>query len=343
MLLDAVPRERPELGNFYYGKRCLVTGGAGFIGSHLADRLIQLGAEVDVVDDLSRGRLENLEDSMGRIHFARMDLRDTDLAEKACEGVEVCFHLASIVGGVKEMTCHQAMSALIPMVDRNVFEACVGSRVKHVLYTSTACVYPTSLQTEEHTNYLLKERDAFAQGAMPESVYGWAKLFGEVSAAAYHREFGLSVAIVRDFNVYGGREDFDLQSCHVIPALVRRAIERERPYVVWGTGAQQRSFVYVSDVVEGMLLSVMKIHDATPVNLGTPERVPIAGLANLILKLAGHDAKPTYDRGEPMGVFTRCPDIDKARSLLGWTPQVTLEAGLKKTIEWFRAHSHQLT
>lgn len=317
------------------GMRVLVTGGAGFIGSFLVDKLVELGAETVVVDDLSRGRMENLSHAINKIRFVRGDLRDPTVAEEACNGIEICFHLASIVGGVKRMTVNQAMSAVIPTVDRNVLEACRKRDVRRVLYTSTACVYPTFLQTRGCVGMALKEDEAWSKGAMPESIYGWAKLFGEHMATAYHKEYGLGVAIVRDFNVYGGREDSSPEASHVIPALIRRAIERQNPYVVWGSGEQSRSFVYVTDVVNGMILAAEKISDAAPVNLGTKELIKIGDLARMIVDMLHYDVVPTFDETQPTGVFTRCPDLSRATELLHWEPKVKLRDGIAMTIDWY--------
>jgi UDP-glucose 4-epimerase len=318
------------------GKRVTVTGGAGFIGSHLVNRLVQLEANVTVVDDLSRGRIENLEKSRNAIRFIRGDLRDSTIAEEVCRDADIVFHLAAIVGGVKKMQTFQTLSSMIPVVDYNVFEACRKRDVKHLLYTSTACVYPVFLQTKEYTHYLLKEEDALKYGAMPESLYGWCKLLGEITARRYHDEYGIDVSIVRDFNVYGEREDFDLETGHVIPALVRKCVEKHNPVIVWGSGDQERSFVHVSDVVDGMILASEKIKDATPVNLGTQERIKIKELAKLILKLTGHNTEIIFDPTQPQGVFTRCPDLSRARNLLGWQHTISLEDGLKRTIEWYK-------
>ncbi|MEM5771821.1 MAG: SDR family NAD(P)-dependent oxidoreductase [Candidatus Aenigmatarchaeota archaeon] len=320
---------------FWKGKKVLVTGGAGFIGSHLVDRLVALGANVTVIDDLSRGKLENLATSFSKIKFIQADL-SKETSQVYFANQEFVFHLASIVGGVKKMSTKQTISAIIPTIDRNVYEACVKYEIKKVLYTSTACVYPVFLQTKEYEDYFLKEEDVFAQGAKPESIYGWSKLYGEILGRRYYEEFGLNVAIVREFNVYGEREDFDPETSHCIPALVRRALRRENPFVVWGTGEQSRSFLYVTDAVEGMILTMEKISDATPINLGAEERIKIKDLALKILQISGYNAKPMFDHSAPMGVFTRAPDITRAKIILHWKPKINLNEGIKRVIEWYK-------
>lgn len=320
---------------FWKEKNVLVTGGAGFIGSHLVNKLVALGANVTVIDDLSRGKLENLKNSFPKIKFIQTDLSKEE-SQTYFDNQDFVFHLASIVGGVKKMSTEQTLSAIIPMIDRNVYEACVRYGIKKVLYTSTACVYPVFLQTKEHENYFLKEEDAFSLGAKPESIYGWSKLYGEILGQKYHEEFGLGVSIVREFNIYGEREDFNPETSHVIPALVRRALKRDAPFMVWGTGEQSRSFLYVSDAIEGMILAIEKISDATPINFGTQERIKIKDLAFKVLRISGYNIKPVFDPSMPMGVFTRAPDITRAKRILQWEPKTNLDDGIKRVVEWYK-------
>lgn len=326
--------------SFWFEKNVLVTGGAGFIGSHLVEKLVALGANVVVVDDLSRGRIEHLKSVFPKITFIKENLSEQE-SLGAFEGQDVVFHLASIVGGVKKMSTNQTNSAIIPVIDRNVYEACLHHGIERLLYTSTACIYPVNLQTESHEGYFLREEDAFLNGANPESVYGWSKLYGEILGQRYHKEFGLKVAIVREFNVYGEREDFNPDTSHVIPALIRRAVEREKPFVVWGTGEQSRSFLYAKDAVEGMIIAAEKISDATPVNFGTQDRIKIKDLAQKILQIVGYEMEPKFDSSEPMGVFTRAPDISRAMTLLKWEPRTSLEKGLEQTITWYTQNMTQ--
>jgi len=318
--------------------KVVVTGGAGFIGSHLVDRLVSEGNEVTVIDDLSRGKLENLEKSRDKIKFVKANLANPAIASRYMKDADMCYHLASLVGGVLKMSTQQAMSAIIPVVDKSVLDACVKNDVARLLYTSTACAYPVTLQTAEHENYLLKETDILPANA--ESVYGWAKFFGEQVAKRYHKEYGIKVAIVRDFNVYGTREDTNPETSHVIPALVKRAIEQQDPFDVWGSGNQSRSFVHVYDVIEAMAKAPLIIEDATSVNLGWETRIKIKDLADLILKTCGFYPKEIKMRPDlPEGVFTRAPDTSLARQLLNWSPKVTLQEGIKELADWYVGQS----
>jgi UDP-glucose 4-epimerase len=326
----------------------VVTGGAGFIGSHLVKQLVNDGRRVRVVDDLSRGSLDNLKDVRGKFEFKQLYLGDPKAALEAVDGASQCFHLAAIVGGVLKMQSHQTLSAVIPAVDYNVINACVKKGVRSFLYTSTACAYPVQLQDEAHEGRKLKEEECYGTvGANPESLYGLAKLYGEWMSTRYHEEFGLKVAIVRDFNVYGPYEDFDVETGHVIPALsnkVLRLVEDggRGTLEVWGTGKQSRSFVYVDDVASGMILAMDKIEDATPINLGSESIVPIAELAQNISDLAGFRGSMKFRPDMPQGVFTRMPDASRAKNLLGWTATTPLSTGLRKTLDYWKTKSREV-
>lgn len=319
---------------FLTGKKVLVTGGAGFIGSHLVDELLQKGAEVRVVDDLSRGSLRNIEHCRERIEFVKGDLTYRKTAIEVTEDCDVCFHLAAVVGGVEYMTTHPAEIYKTMLINYNVIDACRKKDVDRFLYTSSACTYPVNLQVDE-TQPPLREDDVLKFGAMPDSDYGWVKLLGEIQCQAYHEAYGLKTIIVRPFNPYGPRECFDPEHSHVIPALIRKAVLRENPFYVWGDGGQTRAFTYITDLVEGMILAIENAPYADPINLSESNYVSVRDLAELILKLTGYDALIIWDKTKPQGVRTRKSDMTKAYRILGWRPKVCLEEGLKKTIDWF--------
>ena len=314
--------------------KVLVTGGAGFIGSHLVDELLRKNTEVRVVDDMSRGSISNIAHCMDRIEFIKGDLTDVKTAKLAVKDVEVCFHLAAVVGGVEFMASHPAENFKNICINYNVIDACRKTNVDRLLYTSSACAYPVDLQTDEDQPPL-KEDDVLAYGAKPDSDYGWTKLLGEIQCQAYHRSYGMKIAIVRPFNPYGPRESFDPKDSHVIPSLIRKAVHRENPFVVWGDGGQTRAFEYVEDVVEGIISTIERKVDAGPVNLGGSNYVTIRELAELILKLTGYNTSITWDMSRPQGVRSRKADMSKAWKVLGWEPGTPLEEGLTRTLNWF--------
>lgn len=316
-------------------KKVLVTGGAGFIGSHLVDALLQRNADVRVVDDLSRGKISNLSHCKGKIEFVKGDLTDPKTAEIAVTGVDVCFHLAAVVGGVDFMNSHPSEIFENVKINTSVIEACRKKDVDRLLYTSSACTYPVGLQTAGEQPPL-KEEDVFKHGAQADSDYGWTKLLGEIQCQAYHRSYGMKIAIIRPFNPYGPRESFDPKDSHVIPSLIRRAVNRENPFVVWGDGTQARAFEYVGDVAEGMILAVNKKVDADPVNLGSSNPVTIRELAELVLELTEYDISIKFDTSKPQGVKSRKADMSKAYNVLRWKPRTPFKIGLSRTINWYQ-------
>jgi nucleoside-diphosphate-sugar epimerase len=311
----------------------LVTGGAGFIGSHLVDALIDKGAHVKVVDSLIRGDLSNIAHCCDKIEFVEGDLAKRPVAYEATRSTDVCFHLAATVGGVQFMASHPAEIFKSVCIDHNVIDACWKMGVERLLYTSSACVYPVSLQ--KHTSQRpLREEDAYS--GEPDTVYGWVKMLGEIQCRAYHRAYGMKIAIVRPFNPYGERESFDPDDSHVIPALIRKAVDREDPFVVWGDGTTTRSFEYVGDTVEGMILAAENTVEADPINLGGSQTTRIRELAELILKLTDYKATIHWDKSKPQGVRSRKANFSKPRKLLGWTPKTPLREGLHRTIKWYK-------
>jgi UDP-glucose 4-epimerase len=205
-----------------------------------------------------------------------------------------------------------------------------------VVFASSACVYPPKLQSSVGSDYLLREEDAnpfeLREYLSSDGEYGWAKLMGETQLIAFIKQYGLKGCSLRFVTAYGPREN----DTHAIIALIKKAVEKRDPYVVWGTGEQDRDFTYVSDIVEGTLLAGEKVTDGTALNLGTSFRYRIKDVASKILGITGH--KPSriiFDSSKPSGVVSRALDISKSKQSLGWEPKVNLEEGLRKTISWY--------
>jgi len=318
-----------------------ITGGAGLIGSHISEQLLREGHEITIIDNLSRGKFENVSPLIntynGKIKFINDDLVDYAAAKKNLVGIDSVFHLAAIVGGVK--LAETSRSAIIPTIDCNVARACVENDVAHVLYTSTACAYPVSTQTSSCVGVKMTET-MMEMPAEPENLYGWAKLYGELMFKKFHEIHGLGLTIVRDFNVYGPKEDNDPVMSHVIPMLIRRALEKSNvPLTVWGSGNQYRSFMYADDAAQGMIGAFKQIKDGSPVNLGSEEAITIRELAKTILVACNRRPDDiVFDRDQPEGVFWRCPDTTRARTLLNWKPETSLEEGINRAVAYYRTH-----
>lgn len=314
----------------YEGRRVLVTGGAGFIGSHLVKTLLDLGCEVHVADNLSRGSLENLREVLDKIRFHHVDLTRFENCLSVTRDIEYVFHLAASVGGIHYIG-RARVRCLTPdiLMHTYMLETARVNDVERFLFTSSACVY------REKSKMLNEFREEDAYPANPATTYGWAKIVGEVLCRSYHLDYGIKCSVVRIFNAYGENENLDPRWSHVIPSLIRKAIlhPKER-FVILGDGKQERAFLYVKDCVEGLLLALKKIENADPINLGSEEVVSINTLAKKIIALSGKNIKIEYDLSGPKGTYRYCANTTKMKKVLGWSPKTPLDEGLKKTYEW---------
>ncbi|MBI5884332.1 MAG: NAD-dependent epimerase/dehydratase family protein [Elusimicrobia bacterium] len=320
---------------FWKDKAVLVTGGAGFAGSHVVEELLRRDhtVRVTVADDLSSGRRENLRSVYKKVRFVRGDLRELENAMTACRGQSAVLHLAARVWGVEYNQKHPAsMFRDNVLLAAQVLEAARSCEVERFLMTSSVCVYPREAAIPT------PESEGFAGTPEPTNEgYGWAKRMGEFMARAYHREYGLKVAIVRPANAYGPRDHFESEHSHVISALIRRVARGEDPLKVWGDGSQTRSFLYVDDFARGIVDACERCAESEPINIGAPEEVSIRSLAETIVKLSGSKVRLEFEPSQPSGQARRACDTTRAREVLGFVPKVSLEEGLKKTIEWYKA------
>ena len=320
------------------GVNVLVTGGASFIGSHLVDNLVSLGADVTVVDNLSAGKKENLKDSWDKIEFFNNDLEyiEKNTLKNLFKDKEKVFHLAAVHGGRGFITTHPADVNSNFSIDHHVFEACTEANVENLVFASTACVYPTNLQKDVGSNYKLKEEDSDAlnlDGYLSADIeYGWGKLMSEMQIHSFRRQYGLRGCPVRFVTAYGPREN----ETHAIIALVYKAVEKMDPYEIWGNGQQERDFTYVDDIVDGCILAAEKITDMTPINLGTGKRYKIIDVVEMICEILNwHPSEFNFNNSKPVGAISRALDNSRAKELLGWEPKYDLKKGLQKTIEWY--------
>jgi len=315
-------------------KKTLVTGGASFIGSHLTDALVERGTKVRVVDDLSSGRLENIQSHLasGRVEFIQADLREPGVARMAMEDTDVVFHLAADHGGRGYVDLHQAGPASNLFLDGLVFWEARRAGVEKVVLASSGCVYPNFLQSDPNEEIYLTE-DLVKPPYDADNMYGWAKLMAELVLKAYYQEYGIKAASCRYFTVYGPRGVEN----HAVIAIIAKAFIGQDPFEVWGDGNQVRNWTYIDDIVRGTILAAEKIDDGTAVNLGTMERIRVIDAVKMTLEYTGHKAEIELRPDMPTGPLNRVADNSLTRRLLGWEPQVPFREGLKRTIDWYFA------
>jgi nucleoside-diphosphate-sugar epimerase len=313
-------------------RRTLVTGGASFIGSHLVEKLLSLGARIRIIDNLSSGRFDHINPYVreGLVEFIRGDLLAEQTARDAVEGIEVIFHLAADHGGRGYVDLHQAACATNLALDGNLFLVARQAGVQKIVYASSGCVYPNFRQTDAEEILYLTE-DMVGPPYDADNMYGWGKLMAEMTLQGYAQEWGMKTASCRYFTVYGerGKED------HAVIAMIARAFVKQDPFVVWGNGQQIRNWTYVRDIIEGTILAAEKIDDGTAVNLGTMERTRVLDAVNETMAYTGHTAEIELHPEMPTGPMNRVADNSLARKLLGWEPKVSFIDGLHRTIDWY--------
>lgn len=318
--------------NFWKNKKVLVTGGAGFIGSRVVEKLVERGAQVSVLDNFQTGKKSNLSKVKDSVKIIKGDCRSDNDAYAACKNIDIVMNLAARVEGIEFNKTHQATMMSENMLTGAVMiEAARKAKVERFLVVSSACVYPRdcSVPTRESEGFLGEPEPA-------NGGYGWAKRMNEKLGKYYAQEFGMKVGIVRPYNCYGPRDHFKPQPTHVVPALITRVFNGENPVKVWGSGKQTRAFLHVDDLAEGMILGIEKYPVPDPVNLGTDEEISIKGLVEKIIELSGKGLKTEFDTTKPDGSMRRNSDNSKAKEKIGFTANTSLEEGLKKTIQWYQ-------
>lgn len=322
----------------FEGKRILVTGGAGLIGSTLVESLVERGAKVSVADNLWRGKKENLiKDGRPVIDFDKnfyeLNLMDYDNCIKVAKDHDVVYHLADVVAGINYVFGNQlSLFQTNVIMNSHMLRAAIQSGVKKYIYVGTACSYPAEKQNKLNPPPF-KEDDAYP--ANPESSYGWSKLMGEYECELAEREGLIEAGILRLHNVYGPKSDMSPEKSQVIPALIRKALNYpDEEFIVWGSGNQRRAFVYIDDIIKALLLVVEYGIGKGVIQIGPNFSTSIKEIAETVVSISGKEINIQYDTTKREGDVDRAADWEKAKNVLGWTPKIDIKSGLKKTYEW---------
>jgi len=315
--------------------RVVVTGGAGFLGSHIVKRLVEDRRDVSIVDDFSSGSRQNLADLGVRRKCSVGDLRGYEFAKESLRGAETVFHFAAEVGSVSYLHGSNAreLAALQSnlMIDANVFKACLENGVRTVIYASSVSVYPFDEQLGSHTQF--REEDA-ERKVNPEGGYGWAKYVAEKQLSLMP---DVSCGVARIFHAYGKNIYLKPDRSQVIASLIRKAVRYPaEDFVVWGDGSQRRCFVYIEDALDALMRLEKHVRErgSLTVNVGSTEETTVRDLAERIVILSKKDIPMKFDDSKLTGALNRTPNLDRAKRVLGWSPTTSFSKGLEETFEW---------
>jgi UDP-glucose 4-epimerase len=313
----------------FSGARVLVTGGAGFIGSHLVDRLLEVDAEVVVADDFSAGHESNLAHHADniRLQIERADVRNESLMMRLAVGAAYVFHLAtrSVRKSLKQPTVVHEVNATGTL---NVLKAAAAAKARRFIYCSSSEVYGTAGVVPQPEKYDFR----------PETLYGASKLAGEYYTQVFHRANWLETVVVRPHNNYGPREHYRGSAGEVIPRFILWCLAGKPP-IVYGDGRQTRDFTFVRETAD--ILVTIALHDAAAgevFNVCRGQEVSVLELAEKIGRLTGASVTPSFLPGRPSDVLRLWGDSSKLQRIIGRKPELSIDEGLARTVDWFRGH-----
>ena len=309
--------------------RVLVTGGAGFIGSHLTTRLVELGHDVRVFDDFSSGKRENLAHLSGKFELLEADMRDPQACVQACADVDFVYHEAAIPSVPKSVEQPQASHDANVTGTFNMLRAAVQQKVRRFIYAASSSAYGDTEVSPKH------------EGIKPDplSPYAVQKLAGEHYARAFFECYGLETISLRYFNVFGSRQDPESQYAAAIPAFVTRILRGEPP-TIYGDGEQTRDFTFIDNVVHGNMLAMdVEKTAGQSVNVACGGRITVNHVIGEINRLLGTDVRPRHVDTRPGDIKHSCADGRLAKQILDYEPTVTFDEGLSRTIEYYRSLS----
>lgn len=315
---------------FYKDKKVLVAGGSGFVGINLIQNLLEQGA---IIRATLHGKKAVIVDS--RVEYLNVDLRNLIDCKKAVKDMDYVFMCAANTSGAKVMATTPLVH-LTPNILMNILmlEAAYEADVKKFLFISTNTVYPL-------TDFAVKEDDVTNEFYKSYHIVAWMKRFSEIVCDMYsnHIKEPMKTVVVRPGNLYGPYDKFDWEKSKVIPAIIRRSIERHDPFEVWGDGMDLKDFLFIDDFIEGMLLAMEKLDSYQPINIASGVPVTIRDVLDEILKASNYtDAPVQYDETKPTMIPKRMIDISMAKRVLGFNPKTTLSDGIQQTVDWYNEY-----
>jgi len=306
----------------------LVAGGAGFVGTNLINKLLSIGANVTATLFKKSTIIKN-----DKVRYIHCDLRKPKDCKKVCKNVDYVIMCAANTSGAQVMAT-MPLVHLTPniLMNMNMLEAAYEADVEKFLFMSSNTVYPL-------TDYPVKEDDVTNEFYNSYHIVAWMKRFTEIVCDMYANKIKkpMKTVVVRPGNLYGPYDKFDKVKSKVIPALIRRAVEKHDPFVVWGDGMDLKDFLYIDDYIEGMLLAMEKLDEFQPINIANGNAVTIRDVLKEILIAADYQNAPVeYDASKPTMIPKRMIDISLAKNILGWQPKISLQEGIKKTVAWYK-------
>jgi GDP-L-fucose synthase len=312
---------------FYKDKKVLVTGGTGFVGTNFVQELVRRGAKVRVPVHFRPMLIKE-----PGVEVIKADLSKPEDCLAVCKGMDYVVNAAGAVSAAA-VTNSNPMGVITNnlVVAAQMLQAAWTAGVQRFLVLGSTTVYPAAERP-------IKEDEMWGGPTYPTYfAYGWMRRYLERLSEFVHQKSSMKIALVRPTAVYGPFDDFHPVKSHVIPALIRKAVDKMTPYEVWGTGDEVRDFLYVSDMVEGGLLAMEKAATCDPINLGYGKAFTIKDVVRNILKETGHEkVEVKFDSSKPVTIPFRMVDTTKAKNLLGFEARVSLEDGIRNTIKWYR-------